>query len=279
MDFIKDINLGDLPKKRYKVIKYALDFPHEVITMKTTDLANRLEVDPLTVFKACKEIGLDGFRDLKDRLKAQKLRSPMDKFLTEFAVNTGPEEGIRNSFAKDLEMLIGTIGRINPENIQKSAEAIIHSAQTYVIGLGYIGNVANYLQAIVRSHVPQIHSVTEYNGMLFDYMTHFKEGDVVLAIGFDKCQRQTIKAFKRAKVAGATTIALTDSEYSPLSGDADISLLVNSAPDYFLSPLIGAYSVCNALLHCIVEMTRPNSTQRSAEYNRLLAEENVYFNE
>src|SRR5690606_23518523 len=105
-----------------------------------------------------------------------------------------------------------------------------------------------YLQSLIRSHIPQCHAVTEYNGMLFDYMSHFKKGDVVIAIGFDKCQNQTIKAFKKAKQSGATTIVLTDSEYSPLCKYAHMKLLVNTAPNYFLSPLIGAFSLCNAIL-------------------------------
>src|SRR5690606_22304802 len=136
--------------------------------------------------------------------------NPIDKFLSEVEVNTSAEEAIRNALSRDLNMLTGTIGKASFENIIKSCEAIVDSKQTYNIGLGYIGNVANYLQSLIRSHIPQSHAITEYNGMLFDYMCHFKKGDAVIAIGFDKCQNQTIKAFKKAKQSGATTIALTD---------------------------------------------------------------------
>jgi len=281
MELIKNIDLESLPKKKYMVIRYILDHAEEVVLLSTAELADKLSVDPVTIIKTCQEAGFKGFHDLKKRMKTQvraKIsRTPIDKFLSEFDVNTSTEEAIRNAVSRDLKMLTGTIEKISFKNIILTAEAIIRSRQTYIIGLGYIGNVANYLQSLIRSHIPQSHAITEYNGMLFDYMAHFGKGDTVIAIGFDKCQNQTIKAFKKAKQSGATTIMLADSEYSPLCKYAKIKLLVHAAPNYFLSPLIGAFSLCNAILHCIVEMTKPESTRRSTAYKKLLLDEKVYF--
>ncbi len=281
MDFLKKINLESLPKKKYMVIKYVLDHPDDAILMNAADLAKKLNVDPVTIIKACQEIGLKGFHDLKKKLKPniqkQNSRAPFDKFLDEFKINTGVEQAISNSLSRDANMLARTIEKTSFDTIIKSCEAIIASKNTFIIGLGYVGAVSNYLQSLLRSHIPQIHSITEYNGMLFDYMGLFTKQDVVIAIGFDKCQNQTIKAFKKAKEKGATTIVLTDSEYSPLCNYSKHNLLVYTSPDYFLSPLIGAFSLSNAMLHCIVELTKPQSTKRVAAYNKLLKEENVYY--
>jgi len=233
--FLKNIDLDSLPKKKYQVVKYILDHPDEVILMKTTDLAAKLGVDTVTIFNTCTEIGLKGFHDLKNKLKENGIGAhrPFDKFLNEYECNTTADEAIKNGLQRDMEMLTGTFKRISFEKIKQASEAIIHSSQTYVIGLGYIGSVANYFYCIGRQHIPQMHSITEYNGMLFDYMAHFKKGDVVMAIGFDKCQNQSIKALKKAKEKGATTIALSDSEYSPLCKYSKIDLLTSSEPDYF----------------------------------------------
>lgn len=281
MELFKNLDLDVLPKKKYTVIKYILDHTEEIILMNTADLAKKLNVDPVTIIKACQSIGLKGFHHLKKKLKENRhsfvSHTPIDKFLNEFETNTTTEEAIKNALTRDLQMLTRTIEKTSFEEIINACGQILKSGQTYIIGLGYIGSVANYLLSLIRSHVPQAHAVTEYNGMLFDYMSHFKKGDVVIAIGFDKCQKQTIKAFKKAKERGATTIVLTDSEYSPLCKYSKIQLLVHTAPNYFLSPLIGAFSLCNAILHCIVEMSKPESTRRSTAYKKLLHEENVYY--
>jgi RpiR family carbohydrate utilization transcriptional regulator len=279
--FLKDIDLDSLPKKKYRVVKHILDHPDEVILMKTSELAEKLDVDTVTIFNTCKEIGLKGFHDLKNRLKAQGVGSskPVDKFLNEYQCSSSVDEAIKYGLRRDMEMLTGTIERVSFENIKKASEAIVHSSQTYIIALGYVGNVANYFYSIGRQHIPQLHAITEYNGMLFDYMGHFKKGDVVIAVGFDKCQNQVIKAFKKAKEKGAFTIAITDSEYSPLLKYSKTNLLTSSASNYFLSPFIGALSLCNALLHCIVELTKPQSAHRVIAYNKLLGEENVYYND
>lgn len=283
MEFLKQTDLSALPKKRYTVIKYALDHPDETLLMNAADLAKQLRVDPVTVIKACQDIGLKGFHDLKNKLRtsARKKRSapPFDKFLREFEINNGTEQAIHNSLSRDADMLARTIERVSSESIIKAAEAIIASRNTFIIGLGYIGAVSNYLQSLLRSHIPHVHSVTEYNGMLFDCMGLFTKDDVVLAIGFDKCQNQTIKAFRKAREKGATTIVLTDSKYSPLCAYSKIELMVYTSPDYFLSPLIGAFSLCNAMIHCVVELTKPQSTRRVTAYNKLLKEENVYYHD
>lgn len=281
MEFLKHLDLDTLPRKRHIVLKYILDHPEETLLLSTADLANRLKVDPVTVIKACQDAGLKGFHDLKKQLKksGKSLRParPFDQFLHEFEVNNGMEGAIRNALSRDIEMLTRTIEKVSFEKIIEACQCIVDSRRTYIIGLGYIGTVAQYLDSMIRTHIPQSHAITEYNGMLFDYMQHFGKGDVVIAIGFDKCQHQTIKAFKKAREKGATTIVLTDSEYSPLCAYSKIGLMVYTAPNYFLSPLIGAFSICNAMLHCIVELTKPQSTRRSAAYNKLIQEENVYY--
>lgn len=281
MDFAKNLDLDALPRKRHIVLKYILDHPGETLQMNTADLAKKLKVDPVTVIKACQDAGLKGFHDLKKQLKKgnQALPStrPFDQFLHEFEVNNGVEGAIRNALSRDIDMLTRTFEKVSKDKIIEACQAIIDSRQTYIIGLGYIGTVANYMDSMFRTHIPQCHAITEYNGMLFDYMQHFGKGDVVLAIGFDKCQNQTIKAFKKARERGATTIVLTDSEYSPLCQYSKIELMVYTAPNYFLSPLIGAFSISNAMLHCIVELTKPQSTKRSAAYNKLVQEEDVYY--
>ena len=281
IQLLKNIDLESLPKKKYQVLKHILDHPNEVVLMSTKELAERLDVDTVTIFNTCKKIGLKGFRDLKNKLKQHGIsgHKPVDKFLNEYECSTGVDEAIKNGLQRDMNMLNGTIERISFEEVKKASEKIIQSSQTYIIALGYVGIVANYLYSIGRQHIPQMHAITEYNGMLFDYMGHFKKGDVVIAIGFDKCQNQTIKALKRAMDKGAYTISISDSEHSPLSKYSKIDLLTYPASDFFLSPIVGSLSLCNAILHCIVEMTKPHSTRKCIAYNELLSEENVYFND
>lgn len=280
-ELLKKIDLDSLPKKKYRVVKYILDHPNDVVMMNTSELAAKLDVDTVTIFNTCKEIGLKGFHDLKSKLKQNGSAdsTPVDKFLNEYEAGSSVDEAIRNGLQRDMEMLTGTIQHISFDNIKKASEAIIQSSQVYIIALGYVGTVANYLYSVGRQHIPQMHAITEYNGMLFDYMGHFKKGDVVIAVGFDKCQNQTIKALRKAKEKGAYTISISDSEYSPLHKHSKINLLTSAASNFFLSPFIGSLSLCNALLHCIVEMTKRQSTLRIHAYNKLVAEENVYYND
>ena len=61
MKSIKDIDITNLPKKRRLVIQYALTHPDKVVLMRMEELGDKLGVNPATVVKACKAIGLNGF--------------------------------------------------------------------------------------------------------------------------------------------------------------------------------------------------------------------------
>lgn len=281
MKTINDIDLSKLSKKRRLIIQYALDYPDKVVLMRMEELGDKLDVNPATIVKACKAIGLNGFYELKELLKTKvqltRVDSIFSSMIKEVRAHSNPQKVAQDAILGDIMMLQKTYDTIDFEVVEKIANAIINSKQTYIIGLGHIGLVANYMERICRSAVPQIHASTEYHGELFLNMSHFSEDDVVLGICLDKCQNQTINALRVAKTEKkATTVSIVDSDLSPLIEYSDYHISINSSNSFYFGSMIGAYCIVNAIFYSIANILKPETVSHFKFFRTMSEKENVY---
>lgn len=281
MKTINDIDLSKLSKKRRLIIQYALDYPDKVVLMRMEELGDKLGVNPATIVKACKAIGLNGFYELKELLKNEvqltRVDSIFSSMIKEVRAHSNPQKVAQDAILGDIMMLQKTYDTIDFEVIEKIANAIINSKQTYIIGLGHIGLVANYMERICRSAVPQIHASTEYHGELFLNMAHFSEDDVVIGICLDKCQNQTINALRVAKTEKkATTISIVDSDLSPLIECSDHHITINSSNSFYFGSMVGAYCIVNAIFYSIANILKPETVSHFKFFRTMSEKDNVY---
>lgn len=280
MKSTKEIDLTKLSKKRRLIMQYALDYPDKVVLMRIEELGDKLGVNPGTIIKACKAIGLNGYYELKELLKEEVQLTRVDSIFSgmikEVKAQSNPQKVAQDAIMGDIMMLQKTFDSINFEVIEKIANAIIGSNRTYIIGLGHIGLVANYMERICRSAVPQIHASTEYHGELFLNMAHFTKDDVVLGICLDKCQNQTIEALQLARERKATTISLVDSDLSPLIPCSDYYATINTSNSFYFGSMVGAFCLVNAIFYSIANILKPETVTNFKYYRTMSESENVY---
>ncbi|MEE1964157.1 transcriptional regulator, RpiR family [Flagellimonas taeanensis] len=277
---IKDICISKLSGKRKLVIQFALDFPDKVVLMRMKEFADHLGVNPATVVKACKAVGLNGFFELRELLKQEVQLTRVDSVFTgmiqEVKSQGNPQKVAQDAILGDIMMLQKTYESMEFDVMEKIARAIIGSNHTYIVGLAHIGLVARYMERICRSAVPQIHASTEYHGELFLNMDHFSEKDVVVGICLDKCQNQTIDALKFAKERNATTVAIVDSNLSPLLEHSDLSILINSSHSFYFGGMVGAYSVVNAIFYSMANILKEETVARFKFFRDMSEKQNIY---
>lgn len=72
--------------------------------------------------------------------------------------------------------------------------------------------------------------------------------DVIVGISFPRYSTRTVKALKFASDRGATVVAITDSEMSPIHQYADYNLIAKSDMASFVDSLVAPLSLINALI-------------------------------
>ena len=88
-------------------------------------------------------------------------------------------------------------------------------------------------------------------GEIFEQLFRIGPGDVLLAISFPRYSNVTVNTVKFARDRGATIVAITDNELSPVYQMSDAALLVPSEMISFVDSMVAPLSLINALLVAI----------------------------
>ncbi|GAB4366693.1 MAG: MurR/RpiR family transcriptional regulator [Calditrichia bacterium] len=275
------LDIESLPKRRKKVVKFLSDNPDDVAFLTVREIASKLNVNPSTVVRACKDLGFEGFEALRKHRKEvyQKRLTGYDDMLLRLQFNSPLEEIITSSLRTDVEILNRTISEVHWEKIVETVKKISKSDHTYIIGLEGARHIASYLATELRTYLANVIEVTRGNGYLFDFIRHFKKGDLVFGISFGRCIRQTVIAMKTAHEMGLTTISITDSQLSPLFKYSQISLLTSSVSDSYFSSFVSAMSLSNAIIKCCAELEREKSLRELKKLKEQWEEAKIYYDE
>lgn len=282
MKKLSNIDLSLLSKKRRLVLQYAIDYPNKVVLMRMEELANQLDVDPTTIVKACKAVGLMGFHELKELLKKEvrltRIDSVFGGMIKDIESHTNPQKMAQDAILGDIMMLRKTYESLDMVALEKTANLILTANRTYIIGLGHLGLIAKYMERIFRSLVPNVQASTEYHGELFSNMVHFSERDIIIGIGLDKCQHQTFSALKYAKEEkNASTVCIVDSAYSPLIAQSDYSIIINSTNSKYFGSMIGAFSIGSAIFHMMAALQKTTAVNNFQFFRKMSAKEKTYL--
>ena len=101
---------------------------------------------------------------------------------------------------------------------------------------------------------------------VFEQIFRIGPGDVIIGVSFPRYSRRTVKAMQYARSRGATVVAVTDSEASPLAAIADHNLLAKSDMASFVDSLVAPLSLINAL---IVAVGRRKNEDLSSTFEAL----------
>ena len=107
---------------------------------------------------------------------------------------------------------------------------------------------------------------TNSSSELFEQILRIGRGDVLVGISFPRYSKRTLRAVGYAKERGATAIAITDSQASPLAGMADHTLLARSDMVSFVDSLVAPLSLVNAL---IAAVSRRKGTEIQGTFREL----------
>ena len=119
----------------------------------------------------------------------------------------------------------------------------------YIIGVRSSAAIATFLSFyfnLIFDNVVEVSANTASE--VFERLLRVGEGDVVIGVSFPRYSSRTVQAMSFARDRGATTVAITDSEASPLAPICTYTLKARSDMASFVDSLVAPLSLVNALL-------------------------------
>jgi DNA-binding MurR/RpiR family transcriptional regulator len=235
-------------------------------------------VSESTVVRFPVELGFSGYPMLQKELKEViKSKLTAAQRLEVSSNRIDKDNVLKSVLQSDMNKIKMTMEEIDIDNFNLITEEILSARHIYIMGVRSSAPLASFLGFyfnLIFENVRLVHttSVSE----MFEQILNARKGDVVIGVSFPRYSRRTTKAIQFAKKQGATAIAITDNEDSPLAKSSNYSLYARSDMNSFVDSLVAPLSVINALIVAI-GLKKKNHIQENLEkLERIWDEYQVY---
>jgi len=261
----------DLNGRRRRLVQAILENAEESCFLSSRELARRHRVDPSTIVRTVQALGYEGFSSFAADLRGHFLRS-----LTPYSVlqagarrNLDLRERVRQSLQEDLERVRGLQSGLSPDHVVALARQIHRARRIVVVGVDLAASLSWFLGYGLTALGFDAEAPTGSAGNLLHHVRFLTRKDLLIAISFRKCLRETVDAARIAHSNRVPTFGITDSGDGPLGRHCDRYLSVSIES----SSISGSYVAPIAALNAIIVACAHLSPKRSLAALRNTREE------
>lgn len=237
-------------KGQKKIASYILESYDKAAFMTASRLGKKVGVSESTVVRFAAELGFEGYPDMQRSLQ-KMIRNRLTTIQRIEVTNDrlGDQDLLSMVIQSDMEKLRVTLEELDRESFDRTVAAIVSARKIYIIGVRSSAAIAAFLHFycnLIFENVVLVSANTASE--VFESLLRVGEGDVVIGVSFPRYSSRTVQAMSFARDRGATTIAITDSEASPLVPISRYALMARSDMASFVDSLVAPLSLVNALL-------------------------------
>lgn len=271
-------SMPQFSKGQKSIGRFILENYDKAAFMTASKLGKTVNVSESTVVRFAAELGYDGYPSMQKALQ-EMIRSKLTTVQRIEVSNDrmGDENVLAKVLQSDMEKLRMTMETMDREEFTAVVDAIVGARRIYILGVRSSAALADFLTFyfnLLFDNVRQAKSTL--SSEMFEQMLRVGKEDVVIGISFPRYSNRTVRAMKFAREQGATVVALTDSELSPLYETADYRLLAKSDMASFVDSLVAPLSVINALIVAVGRKKAEEVTETFEILERIWDENEVY---
>ena len=243
-------NMHTFSKGQRKIASFILESYDKAAFMTASRLGKRVGVSESTVVRFAFELGYDGYPDMQRSLQ-KMIRNRLTSVQRIEVTNDrlGDQDLLSMVLQSDIEKIRQTLEELDRDSFEQTVDAIVSARKIYIIGVRSSASIASFLHFyfnLIFENVVLVSANTASE--TFESLLRVGEGDVVIGISFPRYSSRTVQAMSFARDRGAATVAITDSESSPLIPISRYALMARSDMASFVDSLVAPLSLVNALL-------------------------------
>lgn len=254
MDLLQKIEyeLPHMSKGHKLLANYILKNYDKASYMTALKLGQAIGVSESTVVRFAYSLGFEGYPKFQKALK-QLVQSKLTSVQRlKISQNEMKDSNVVEIVLKeDIANIKNTLENMDAEIFNKAVESVLNAEKLYIIGVRSCEALSSFLIHYLAYLLPDSLCVMPSHADAIEYMIRINPKDCFIGISFPRYSTKTLDAMKFAKERGAKTIAITDTQISPLAGVADYSLFAKSNITGLADSLVAPLSVINALVAAI----------------------------
>lgn len=271
-------NIHTFSKGQKKIAGFILESYDKAAFMTASRLGQKVGVSESTVVRFASELGYDGYPDMQRSLQ-KLIRNRLTTVQRIEVTNDrlGDQDLLSMVLQSDIDKIRLTLEELDRESFNRAVDAIVSARKIYIIGVRSSASIASFLHFyfnLIFDNVTLVSANTASE--IFESLLRVGEGDVVIGVSFPRYSSRTVQAMSFARDRGATTIAITDGEGSPLAIISRYTLIARSDMASFVDSLVAPLSLVNALLVAVSRRENDELARTFRTLEDIWEEYNVY---
>lgn len=238
-----------LNPRRRQLVRAILDSAEETCFLSSRELAKRYRVDATTILRATQVLGYESYADF-----AADLRHHFVSRITPYTVlkaatreKRSVADHIDHALEKAQENINTLKSDLDRQRIIELAKLINRSRRIIVVGLDFAASLAVYLAYGLSALGFDAEAPAGSTGTLQHKVKVLTPKDVLIAISFGQCLRDTVEAVLRAKKQDVPTFGISDSDTTPIARYCDNHLVASVVSPSFLNSYVAPTAAITAI--------------------------------
>ena len=239
---------GQLTPRRQRLLRAILDSAEETCFLSSREMAKRFHIDATTILRTTQVLGYTSFADFATDLRQHFISNinPYTVLKAATKAKRSVEDHIEYSFDKALDNLNAVRSDLDRQGIITVAKSIKRSRRVLVVGLDFAASLSYYLAyGLVTLGFDA--DAPAGSGNLQYKVEVLTAKDLLIAISFGQCLRDTVDSVLRAKKQGVRTIGITDNNTSPIARFCDSYLITPVVSPSFLVSYVAPVATISAI--------------------------------
>ena len=271
-------NMSSFSKGQKRIAGYILENYDKAAFMTASKLGKLVGVSESTVVRFASELGYDGYPSMQRALQ-EMIRSRLTS--TQRIQAAGDlldrEDLLGAVLQSDIDKLREIVGEADRAEFDNVVERIMRARHIYILGVRSSSFVAGYLNFYMHLLCENVTLVqSNAAGEIFEQLFRIAPEDVMIAISFPRYSKVTMNTVKFAQDRGASIIAITDNELSPVYQMSDAALLAPCEMISFVDSMVAPLSLINALLVALAHRMGTDVSTTFAELEDIWNEYGVF---
>ena len=265
-------------KGQRQIAAYIAENYDKAAFMNAVKLGRTVGVSESTVVRFASTLGYDGYPGMRRALQEMIRNRLTSVQRIEVARDTIDSRDILASvLTSDVEKIRMTLEEVDKTAFEAAVSAMLGAKRIFVMGLRASATLSSFMGFYLNLTNENVRVVNDtYASEALEQIVSIGAGDVLFAISFPRYSRRAVRAMGYARNQGATTIALTDGEASPIAGMADVKLFARSDMVSYLDSLVAPLSVINALLAAMAHQAEEKVSESFTRLERIWTEYDVF---
>jgi DNA-binding MurR/RpiR family transcriptional regulator len=240
----------NLSSSRRRLIKNILNDSEDTYFLSSRELAQRYEVDAATIVRTIQVMGYERYADFIADLRSHFVLR-MNVY-TVMKAAAREKRSIADHIEHSLEMEAHNLNALRSELTAKQvidvARRVTRSRRILVVGIDFAAALSGLLSYGLASLGFNAEAPTGSTGNLLQKVRLLEPRDLLIAISFGRCLKDTVESVVRAHQRHVPTFGITDSDRSPIARFCDSHWIASIANPSFNASYVAPVAAINALL-------------------------------